>query len=292
MNEINLELFGVKIKILSEFINDIENIKFVFKKYLIFENLLENEVDIIIKMDSKEHQKLEIGGALSCFSCNESNKVYYKLSSDEEYREWTSINTFLPPIDTDLLSNKFLILHGVGLYKDNKTFIFLGDNFSGKSSILLYGIMHGYKCISDDLLFYDIKEEKIIPYYKPVGIRSTSRNISSDFLRLYNSIANIDHKDFLNKCNGVITRIFHLDELFKDPFINFEVPIDNIFFISDSNKDDLNLLERIELIEKGCCSSNVANDIKFEVISQISSKVKKIKYIKKKGDLNELFKTI
>lgn len=292
MNEINLELFDVKIKIMSKFINDIENIKFVFRKYLMIEKPLENEVDIIIKMDSKENKSVDIRGALSCFYRNESNKIYYKLSCDEEYREWISTNTFLPPIDTDLYLNKFLILHGVGLYKDNKTYIFLGGNFSGKSSILLYGLMNGYKCISDDLLFYDIKKRKIIPYYKPAGIRSTSKNISLDFLKLYNSINDIEHKDFLNKVNGVTTRIFHLDDLFKDPFVKFEVPIDNIFLISDFSKNDLNFGERIELIEKGCCNSNIADDIKFESIYYINSKVKDIRYIKKKGDLNELFKTL
>lgn len=288
MNEINLKLFDVKIKIISDIKEDINNIKYIFKKYISYEK----NSDIIIKIDSDNDKKLDIMDALSCFSCNFNNKVYYKLTNNKNFKEWTSKNTFLPPIDTNLFLNKFLILHGVGLYKDNKTFIFLGDNFSGKSSILLYGLIHGYKCISDDLLFYDIDKEKVIPYYKPAGFRSSSKNISPEFLSLYDSISKIEHKDFLNKSNNVTTRIFHLDDLFQSPYIKFEVPINNIFFLSDFNKNNLSFDERITLIEKGCCSSNIDYETKFKSIIKINEKVESIKYIKKKGNLYELFKTL
>ena len=152
--------------------------------------------------------------------------------------------------------------------------------------------MHGYKCISDDLLFYNINKEKFIPYYKPAGIRSTSKKISSEFSSLYDSLDEIEHKDFLNKYNNVTTRIFHLDDLFENPFIDFEVPADNIFFLSDLDNKTLDFGERINLIEKGCCYSNITNEMKFQTIININNKVKTIRYIKKKGDLNELFKKI
>jgi len=291
MREINIYLFNKLINIRSDVASDIANIEFIFRKYC-KENMSNNkkaDIYFLLKNNKKVYPKKNI---LSCFYYNQNQNIFYKLKNESIFKKWKSKNTFLPPIDTILFRNKFLILHGVGLYKNGHSFIFLGNNYSGKSIILLYGIKHGYKSISDDLIFYDINKGEIIPYFKPLGIRSTAKKISEDFSILYDSLEEIDHRDFYDSNNKFNTRIFHLEDYFPNSFIEFNVKIDNIFMIDSFSKKKLSFDERIELIEKGCCSSNIDEALKFENIININQQLNKIEYIKGKGALDELFQKI
>lgn len=70
--------------------------------------------------------------------------------------------------------NRYFLLHSAALAHKNTGILFPGQSGSGKSSLALGMLQSGLDYLSDELSPVDIQSGEVIPYSKPISLKSTS----------------------------------------------------------------------------------------------------------------------
>ena len=170
-----------------------------------------------------------------------------------------------------------MVLHGCAARKDNKTYVFLAPSMSGKTSLLFYLIYNGFKAISDDLLFIDVKTGLLFPYKKPVGIRENALNVIPNLDKLLKQSINKDTLIFFNS-EGKRTWLVHLDDLFHNDVYCKEKTLIDYIIIPDKNLlgeiKKMSSIETYNTLLRSLCNSGLKKELVDEYIIKIMSRTK------------------
>lgn len=232
---VQLNFFGIIVKIISTNQNIINRIKYIFRYNIAKENL---KPEIIFKV-----QKLCEDDNVELISSQDKFNILYSYDT-VNFKKWQYNDTFLPPMRIAPFAGKYLVLHGCAARKNSKTFAFIAPSMAGKTSLLIYLIYNGFKAISDDLLFIDIKSGKLIPYYKPVGVRETGLSIIPNLDNMLKKAISAETLIFKN-FEGKRTWLVHLNDMFGEKiYVDAETKID--YFIIP-NKEQIGKMQHMKL---------------------------------------------
>jgi len=100
--------------------------------------------------------------------------IYYAWKGPPQRWKWE--DSPLPPFLLPPLSERLLVLHASAVGANSgEAVLFLGDNYTGKSTIALQMASRGYRLITDGLAVFESGLIYTLP--KPVGIRSNSLDL-------------------------------------------------------------------------------------------------------------------
>lgn len=95
------------------------------------------------------------------------------------------------------LDDEYCFLHGSATLIDNRLCLFLSETGMGKSTLSVYFDMHGYKCITDDLIILDKKNYTIYPISKYAHIRKEGLFLFQNNIDLLTYNRLIDRYEYL-----------------------------------------------------------------------------------------------
>lgn len=75
-----------------------------------------------------------------------------------------------PIIYQKLLENDVLLMHAAGVSKDGRAFVFPAQGGTGKTTLSLALMRHGYELMGDDLLLVDSRTMTVHPYARPLHL--------------------------------------------------------------------------------------------------------------------------
>lgn len=267
---IYLNFFGSKVFINTSHSRDADWIKFIFRYYLT-EPTNDFDVEIDFSCDINTFRDTFL-----------KNRCVYdfgvKVKGMNEER-WNSNNTPLPPFLLPPLAGNYMLCHGCAvLSKYNKLNIIIGPSMSGKTATLLRFIDLGFKMVADDLLVIKVSEAKLIPYYKPIGLREGTLLCYPHLNEKIQPQNNIPSLVFKND-NGKRTWLVHMDDLYPDCYCteNEINGIANIFFISNNQKNEVMQISPIQAIDKMMNSYMYSNIETSSAIKTIANIVKNAK---------------
>ena len=146
------------------------------------------------------------------------NYIRISKMNDSEFARFV-LNTCMTYL---LFLNKHLLMHGSCVQKDGKSYVFLGNSGSGKSTFAYYFCKHhGFEIVSEDVLALNKKEVlNILPSYPCIKL---SKNIVDDvgfnlvsdgrFDRLNRHLYRIDERFFCkNTQQSQIQKFFFLKD--------------------------------------------------------------------------------
>lgn len=261
-----LDFFGTCIKVNSDNERLTDNLSFIFRSFQSDKNFFDYEFKIV---DQNPLNTYTEDGILSSLS---PQNIFFKKRGDTKYKKWESEGAFLPPIELAPLHNKFLVMHGCAVKKNGKTFVFLAPSMSGKTSLVLYLLQNGYKCISDDLLFIDRGTLKLYTYKKPIGVRETSLVDLVEIKSNVEKAINETNLEFTNY-KGKKTWLVHLEDLIENSYSDeTEHRIDYLITIDkdlDSKIEKLGAFECFNIISSSIFFHSIGADIQKEITSLV-----------------------
>jgi len=255
MDRILLDFFGTVIEVSTKNELLLGRISYIFRCYIVKGRVPEIFFDLSIQDESKS-EEIVLKGLLTSALMN------VKYSYDGViYQDWLFNDTFLPPLQIAPLAGRFLVLHGCAVRKNNKTIVFLAPSLAGKTSLTLYLLNRGYKCVSDDLIF--IENEKIFTYKKPIGIRETGFGVIPDLEEITFQHVTNETMIFEN-LEGEKTWLMHMDDLFDKPYDDKSGKVDYIFWPDKSilgKSQKMSSFDAYEAIAKSVCNSGMNNEL-------------------------------
>ena len=281
--------FGLKLELQSVLEEDIARANFIFREFK-YEG---NEVDITFYLKVKNN--INVSFVNSLMMPNGSVEIFYKYTGSNEKKKWQFKDTILPPVQIEPLKGKFLVLHGCGIVNDrNEAIVFPAPSLAGKTSLMVYMVSKGYKCISDDLLFIDTKTLKVYPYPKPVGIRERGLDLIPELEKIVEPY--IDKTiTFIEPNYGTKTWLIHMDDLYKNCYIEEPIKIDYIVY-PDKEKDKnyklkLNSSDNFIKLLSSLCNSGLTQAESITATSNLISNTKS-SYIMSSKFLNNLYNNL
>jgi outer membrane lipoprotein-sorting protein len=156
--------------------------------------------------------------------------IYIILNEEEvflydKFKNRSSKPSLIPPLHLSPFNNQHIGFHGAALVRDHKAVLIFGKNNSGKSTCSISLIMNSYRFLSDDLIIYDFKNNQVLAFPRPIGLREGT-------LKAYPEIKN----SLLNKqlIRYKAVDYTHLmvapEELFPGCTTHLATPIVAIFF--------------------------------------------------------------
>lgn len=285
-----LTFFDVPIKVISNSAGVINRIEFVFRNYLSpkTEPLISFSVAISNTGDFFNADELFEKSIIT----NDNIRVIYTYDGSKYY-EWVFPDTFLPPLQIHPLKGLFTVSHGCSVSDGKDTFAIIAPSLAGKTSLTLYLLSNGFKCITDDLTFID-SHNQVIPYKKPVGIRETGLDIIPSLRYLVKDLIDEDTLVFLNNEKRK-TWLLHLEDIFgNDVYLDQTTRIDYILVPDKSKKGtamNLNIVETFNTIYYSLCNSGLDNKEKQNRVISLMNSIKGAYYLPTL-DLHEAYTNI
>lgn len=97
-----------------------------------------------------------------------------------------------PIIYQKLLENGVLFMHAAGVSKDGQAFVFPAHGGTGKTTLSLALMRHGYDLMGDDLLLVDTRDLTVYPYARPLHLFTYNLQMLSVPFRVRMAIATKD----------------------------------------------------------------------------------------------------
>ncbi|MFH1726932.1 MAG: hypothetical protein ABIA04_00755 [Pseudomonadota bacterium] len=115
----------------------------IYPSAIISEKTIETEINYLVKNSNGYFEIYE--NKLRLYKCKRLEYLVSKL-------EWYITGKILREL------NGFLQIHAAGIVKNNKATLVIGDHGIGKTIILTYFLLKGYRCLSDDIILLNPKD--------------------------------------------------------------------------------------------------------------------------------------
>lgn len=267
-----LNFFGVNLLINTRQVI-VDRIRYIFRYYV-------NEVnnpppDLFFRLDILPDEK---GGSDSLFLnsviTNSNTNIHYSYD-DVNFSQWKFEDTFLPPLQVEPLKGNYLVLHGCSVKLNGVTYLFVAPSFSGKTSLVLYLLDNGFKCVSDDLIF--VENCNVTPYKKPVGFRETGLDVIPGMSEIAQRIID-DTTLCFTSTEGKKTWLLHLDDVFGDDvYVKDASRIDYVMFIDKNSSGKMRKLGTYEAYTDLMCAVCNSGIQKANVSKQVLNILKESK---------------
>jgi hypothetical protein len=83
-----------------------------------------------------------------------------------------------------------------------------------------------------------------------------------------------------------------LEDIFGDVFIKNHANIDRVFILGENEGECDNLLDKMNVLSKYLCASNLVNSARLDALLDIASTIKSIEYMAKGQSISEFFKEV
>lgn len=137
-----------------------------------------------------------------------------------------------------LLESGVLLMHAAGVCDENGGYLFPAHGGTGKTTLAIALLSHGYKLLGDDLLIVDPKGKRVYPYQRPLHLFTYNINNLQGahvplryWLAIYSKNVVRFVLEKLLRTEFLISTRVHADEVFdEDPF-GKAVPCEGLFFL-------------------------------------------------------------
>lgn len=177
----------------------------------------------------------------------------YVKDSDADAFLWNRNSTPIPPFLLNPYKGRYLLLHGCGVQdEDGKTTMIIGDSMTGKTYLSLLLLKNKYKLITDDLIVFNVKENCIYPYSKPIGLRENTLTVDEKFQEFIDEPSS--EKLMFTSYEGKKTWLIHIDDVYKDCFVKDAIhKVDRVILL-DKEKESVVRMSCSEMM-KAICNS-------------------------------------
>lgn len=193
---------------------------------------------------SGPYRYLEVDGRARVLADLQQNKMVGFSAIDLLESGWIISHMIFYPLWAQLIKAAGLFpLHGAGLVRDGKGFLFLGRSGSGKSTLALHLVRSGYRLLSDDTVFLKMgKEGKVEALCFPEEINVSRQTI--ELLPELSGVKNFTVNEHRHKSS------FSIEELYPGSLADRSRPVALVFpEITDSEATAAEPVSRTEALE-------------------------------------------
>lgn len=158
--------------------------------------------------------------------------------SYDRFRCQPSQPSLIPPLHLSPFCDRHIGFHGAAVAHNQRSILIFGKNNSGKSTYSINLILKGYKFLSDDTIIYDVWNNQVLAFPRPIGLREGT-------LKAHPNIKNLLHHKQLIRYKAVdyTHLMIYPEELFPGCIVDYAEPYAAFFLNHVSGKQDVTLDE-------------------------------------------------
>jgi len=263
LNNVIYDFFGNIISIKTNNSELLQQLNYIYRDYIIYDNQ---------KIDYYMEITCPVNTMITSVLLTSDEMTVYHGSDEENLKKWDDTeSSFLPPITLPFFRNKYSFFHGCGIQLNGKNILVFGPSKAGKSTLMMRLLEDGGKLITDDLLVINNKTKEIIPFKKPMGLRSTTKEFYEK--RFRNLIEKLPSEvpSFYFRDTGLITELIHINDVPGWDYSESQGGIHHILFIGQDFRVINDSFEFFSLIQEQSCLSNNPVDIFLNIYQNLES---------------------